>query len=495
MAENVPTFVVLGGGMSGLAAARVLAGLESASQPDGPAPGRPGGPARVVLLEQSERLGGKVRTGQLDGLDVELGPDQFLRRDPSAENLCCLLGLGDEIVTPATSSAAVFSRGEMRPLPPALALGIPTDLDALGASGIVSHDGLARARLDSSGTGRAISAEELGLADPPAAGLERSAGDILREHLGDEVVDRLVDPLLGGINAGGVDSLSLAVAAPVVARALAGQSDVVGALVSAGAAPAPPRAGEAPRSAFFAIAGGFAKMVAACENELSAAGVEIRMRTTAGSIGHDGDGLVVETSSGPLHCDGIVLAVPAWSGAPLMKQLSPEAAEELSAVEHASVAVVTLSYETGALELPSSSSGVLVPRVEQMTMTAASWLSNKWPWMSTPDRQLVRVSAGRLGDERFKELDDGELASLLASELKVVAGIDAAPRAATVTRWDRAFPQYRPGHRARIARLEAALSKVAGIELAGAVLGGIGVPACITSGEAAATRLRAGTRP
>lgn len=487
---NRPVVAVIGGGASGLAAARVLAGLPAVSGTT--ASTLADDPPAVVLLEASERLGGKVLSGALAGQTVELGPDQFLRRDPSAERLCRHLGLGDDLVAPAASSAAVWARGAMRGLPPGLVLGIPTDLEAVADSGIVSGVGLERARHDSELDGPRLEAEEVGLSDGSKRGLqERSAGDLLRRRLGDEVVDYLVDPLLGGINAGSVDTMSLGTAAPQVAEALVGHRDVIGPLSSLAAA----RAGSlAPESPFFGLRGGLSRMIEACRVELESSGAEIRTESPVSSLRREEDRWAVETRSGSFLCDGVVIALPGLPAAGITEAVVPAVAKELREVAYATVVVTTFAFASEALRLSSSWTGVLVPRIEGRLTTAVTWLSLKWPWMATPEMSYVRMSAGRFGDERAAELDDEELSARLAAELAEIAGVEAEPLATLVSRFESSFPQYMPGHRERMARVSEALAATGGLELAGAVLGGIGLPACITSGEAAAARLLADLR-
>lgn len=472
--------VVVGGGMSGLAAARVLAGLRPVSSERAPLP-----PRRVVLLEE-EALGGKVRSGRVGPAVVDFGPDQFLRRDPSAERLATHLGLGADLVAPAVGNAAVYARGEMRMLPGGLVLGVPTDLAALSESGIVSQAAVARAGEDEALPGPLLSASDVGLA-PPGEGAELGAGEIFRRRLGGEVVDRLIDPLLGGINAGRIDELSLALVAPQIASSLIGEREVL----------APLRRQLAARSTrgspFLGLRGGLGRLVGACREELEAAGVELREGARAVSIDAGPDGFAVRVriggTSDTLGCDGVVVAVPAHAASELLASAAPTAADELSKMEYASVVVTTLVFPPGALRLPEGSSGVLVPRVERRLMSAATWLSAKWPWVARDGSAVVRVSAGRYGDERPLELADDDLVARLRHELCEVAGIDAEPSEVAVVRFARSFPQYRPGHAEAVGRARAAGAEAGALELAGAAMGGIGVPACITSGETAALAL------
>jgi oxygen-dependent protoporphyrinogen oxidase len=471
-----PVVAVIGGGMSGLAAARSLS--------------RRG--AEVVVLEAAERFGGKVHTGRLPGSGavVELGPDQFLRRDPSAEQWCRDLGLGELLVAPAARTAGVYSYGRMRELPSGLVLGLPTDLDAVAASGVVSPAGVERARADAEASGEhpPMTAAELGLTPPEGEAVrpdeELAAGALLRPRLGDEVVDRLVDPLFGGINAGSVDSMSLGVSAPAVAAALAGQRHVIPALAARASA------GGGGESPFYGLRGGLSQMVDACVAELRALGVQLRPSSAVAALERAGARFVVHTLAGErLDADAAVLATPGPGAASILRHLLPDAAAELGTVPYASVAVLTLAYREGTLDYPAHWSGVLVPRVEGMLMTAATWLTTKWPWMAVDGLQLVRVSAGRFGDGRIEEMTDDDLACELAGELERVIGAAAHPDEWHLVRWDRSFPQYRPGHRFLVARARQLLGRWPGLELTGALLGGIGIPACISSGTAAASRV------
>jgi oxygen-dependent protoporphyrinogen oxidase len=496
----VTRFVVVGGGVSGLAAARVLAGATCVSDaaggrdssggsrlPSGGGGSDTVGPS-VVLLEASDRLGGKVSTGSLAGGPAETGPDQFLRRDPSAERLCRYLGLGEDLVAPAAGSAAVFAASRPRQLPTGLVLGVPTNLDVLAASGIVGAEAIERARGDAGRGGPVLDAGDVGLDDSEDPGRERSAGEVLRPRLGDEIVDRLVDPLLGGINASGVDYLSLGTVAPQIARRLVGRRDVIAPL-----AEAPPVAAEVRESPFLGVVGGLGRMVARIEDELGRLGCDVRLGCPAlkVSLARTGTGYVVDTPAGPLDADGIVLAVPADLAARLLVEIAPEVARLLGEITYASVAVVTYAFDRDIPTALEGWSGVLVPRLEGALATAVTLLSQKWPWTSSgaTARSLVRVSAGRHLDARVATMSDAELEVALVGELAHFTGITAIPTDCHVQRWDRAFPQYAPGHAARIRGSRRRLGELPGVELAGASLGGIGIPACITSGERAAMAL------
>jgi protoporphyrinogen/coproporphyrinogen III oxidase len=471
-----PTVVVVGGGITGLAAAWELAR------------GTPS--CRVVVLEAGPELGGRIRSGSVAGVEVELGPDAFLARVPHAVELCAELGIREELVSPAAGHAYVWSRGRLRRLPPGLVLGVPSDLGALARSGIVGPAGLVRAGLD--------------LVLPAAgSGADRSVGEIVTRRFGREVHRRLVDPLVGGINAGRSELLSARAVAPQLDAAARSHRSLL--LGLRGQAPPP-----SDQPVFLTHPGGLSHVVGELERRLGEAGVDIRTGAGVTALERRPAGWAVATgpatgpgpatgsapgASGgrePVDAQAVVVTTPAPVTAALLGELCPEAAAELGGIEHASVVVVTFAYRPAAFPTPPDGSGFLVPRPEGRLMTAATLLSSKWAHLARPDVVLVRVSAGRHRDDRAVRLTDAEVARALHDELAEAIGLTEGPVATRVTRWPEAFPQYAVGHLDRVARIEAAVNRVPGLAVAGSALRGIGIPACIAQGRQAAERVRTG---
>jgi oxygen-dependent protoporphyrinogen oxidase len=433
------TVHVVGGGIAGLSAAWFLErrGFD------------------VEVHEASDRPGGKIATGDVEGRPVELGPDAFLARTHDGVELCRALGLGDELIAPATSSAHLLVNGRLRPLPEGLVLGVPSDVLAVARSGVISNVGLLRAA-----------------AEPflPGHPLRRDAsvGRVVRNRFGPEVFEKLVDPLVSGINAGKADELSIDATTPQLsALARRDRSLLVGARRARRVAPAG-------GPVFLTVRSGLQRLVEALVTDLH------------GPV-HLGAPV---TSLQDLGGDGVVVAAPAFAAADL---LGDAVAGELHAISYASVALTVLTYPLGAVRRHLDGSGFLVPRAEGRLMTACSWGSSKWPHWAGPGRVVLRVSAGRSDDERALELDDAELADRLHSEVAAVLNITAEPDEAVVTRWPRSFPQYAVGHLDRVAHIEDALP--AHIAVAGAAYRGVGIPACIASGRAAAERLASTLAP
>lgn len=464
MAER--SVIIIGGGITGLAAAHELAD-------------RPG--FRVTVLEADERLGGKVHTEPFGDLDLDTGPDAFLARRPEGLTLCRELGIDGELVGPNHGAARLWSRGRLRRLPDGLMLGVPTDFVAVARSGILSMRGLARAAAEPILPGRALQGDV-------------ALGELVRRRLGNEVHERLVDPLVGGINAGDTDRLSIRAVAPQLAELAAGnRSLVIGSRRNRAPAPKP---GEPVPPVFLTHPAGLGRIVESLDDRLRRAGVDVRLAASVIALEDlgGGRGFSVVTHRGPEHADGVIVATPAPVLTRLLRPTSPLAADFFESIEHASVALVALSYARGALSEPLEGSGFLVPRGEGFLTTACSWASSKWAHLEAgaPDRVVLRVSAGRAGDERALALDDESLVRQLTSELATLMNLPTPPLEARVTRWPQAFPQFAPDHLERVRATRAALrDSKPGLALAGAAMGGVGIPACIRSGRQEAAGLTA----
>lgn len=453
-----PRIVVIGAGISGLAAA-----WEAAQ----------GGSVSVTVIEESERCGGKIGSGLIGATVVDTGPDAFLARSTTARELAGELEL--PLVAPRASGAFVWSRGRLRRLPEGLVLGVPARLAPVALSGIVSPRGVARAALD--------------LVLPPTRlPGDPSVAEVIRARFGAEVAGRIVEPLLGGIHAGTPESLSLREVAPQVAEALASGRSALVSLRKMAPGPSDRNAG-AP--VFLAPEGGMHQMVTRLAGGLRDRGVDIRTSLRVRRCTTDGAGVVVSTEAGVHRCDAAILTVPA----PDAPEVVPSAGEALGGtsepIRYASVGVVTLAFPGGSIPDSLPGTGFVVPRSEGRLMTATTWLSTKWDHYRRAQQCLVRCSVGRRDDERFSMMDDGEVVSRVHSELLEAMGtigvvLPPRPDGWLVTRWPAALPQYETGHRGRVRAIREAFRSVPGVFLAGAYLDGVGVPACIESGRAAA---------
>ncbi|HVL05455.1 MAG TPA: protoporphyrinogen oxidase [Acidimicrobiales bacterium] len=444
---------VVGGGITGLATAYYL--------------GKAG--VAVTVVEAGE-LGGKIQTRAFAGVPVEAGPDTFLARVPWAVELCKELGLGDDLVEPATGKAFLWTGDCLRPLPERHVLGVPVALRPLLDSGVLSKAGVARAALD--------------LVLPRSRhGADPSVAAVVGRRMGRQVVERLVDPLVGGINAGRADALSLAATAPAIAAGAARHRSLVLGLRQAKSGPAGP--------VFLGLKGGLHRLVERLAEEVD------DVRTGAAVTGVEAGGAggyTLRCDPGPdITAGAVVVTVPSYAAAGLLRSLAPAAAGHLAAIRHASVVTATLAYQPAALPRALEGSGMLVPRVEGRLLTACTWSTTKWPVLAASGMVLLRASSGRDGDDRAMELPDAEIVRRLHDELAKVIDLRERPEASLVSRWPRGFPQYEVGHRARVDAIEAALAVDApGVFVAGAAYRGLGIAACIEQARRAAGLVTAG---
>ena len=456
-AGSRPHAVVVGAGVAGLAAARALL-LD--------------GRVRVTVLEGSSRTGGKLLRGQVAGIETDLGAEAVLARRP--EGLALMESLGLDPIPPTTTQAAIWSRGELRFLPAGHVMGVPVSLRSLAASHVISRAGVARASID--------------LALPATAiGDDVSVAAYIGARMGHEVVDRLVEPLLGGVYAGRADELSLRATLPQVA-AVTEQRSLFRALRS--------RTSQPPTGPVFAgLAGGVGQLAEALTASLAAAGADVVLDATVRELTRLPVGwrLVTGSAAAPktIDADAVVLAMPATPAGRLLAATAPWAARDLAAIEYSSMAVVTLVFSASAFGKPLTGSGFLVPAVDGKLIKAATFSTQKWGWYDDAGTVVIRCSIGRHGDVGDLQRSDDELVAGAVRDLAAAVGVRGVPRDAVVTRWGGALPQYSVGHLDRVARIKAAVAAVPGLAACGAAFDGVGIPACIGSGTAAATQLLA----
>ncbi len=476
--EATPRVLIVGGGISGLATAW---GLRHGSQ--------------VTLIESDQRLGGKIATTALRGHPLDLGADAFIVRNPAALELCHELGLAEALIEPSTKGAGLYARRELHPLPTGLNFGVPTDRRALWRSRTVGIFGLLSTLRDRFAISPALSRAALselreGTKDPTIA-------EIFGPRLGGNVLATLIDPLVGGINAGDVQRLSLFATMPQIAEQIAGRRSLMRALrrervEAAGVG-----------SIFRGIDVGMMGLVTALTEALHHAGVALETGECATKIERRTEGgFRVTTTKSVYDCERLVLATPAFVSEKLLAPLSPVLAHELADIPYASVATLSMSFPASAIppfvatdlvdliewrddpatappeerRLPGS--GVLIARSAGYLTTAASFTSTKWPRSSAPDEVVIRASVGRHGDDRIADLDDDELTQRVRKELTSILGIHDAPLEVIIQRWPDSFPQYVSGHLARVQRIERLASEI-GVDLVGAAYSGIGIPSCI----------------
>ncbi|MEW1953409.1 protoporphyrinogen oxidase [Terrabacter sp. NPDC080008] len=447
---------VIGGGISGLTAAWELRRRE------------PG--VEVTLLECADRVGGKLRLEDVGGVRVDVGAESVLARRPEAINLFAELDLDDLVTHPAAVGASIVSRGRRWPMPRGTVMGVPSDPESV--RGLLSDDEVDR-----------LAREVL---DGVEAG-DVSVGDLVDRRLGPAVTDRLVEPLLAGVYAGHAREISAEQAVPALAAA-ARDGRPLGevARAAAKAAVSGPNAG---KPVFASLVGGLGTLPEVLQRRLTSDGVTVRTGAVARELRRDKTGWVVST--GPTtdvvqeRFDAVVLATPAAPTSRLLREVVPTAAAALAGVEYASMAIVTFALD-GPPPALLDGSGFLVPPTEPLTIKASTFSTVKWPWLAVahPDRTLLRASVGRHREESTLQRSDDELVRVALRDLRTVLGPELpTPVAAHVQRWGGGLPQYAVGHRTRLAPTR---DLPPGLALCGAAYDGVGIPACIASGRAAA---------
>jgi protoporphyrinogen/coproporphyrinogen III oxidase len=456
---------VVGAGIAGLAAAYFL---------------RDSG-AEVIVLEASERTGGKLTVSELAGVPVDAGAEALLARRPEGVDLIKAVGLDGDLVYPGTTTASIWTRGQFRALPRSQFMGVPADFADLERSAILSRGGLDRARQDAQLSATARDGDV-------------AVADYVGARFGPEVVDRLVDPLLGGVYAGRSDQLSFDATIPALAQASRAHRSLAAAagslLPGEGRAPQDEPAA-VPAPVFTTLTGGLGALP---DTLASASGALVRTRTTVRELARTPDGwrLTVGPAVAPerIDADAVILALPARPASRLVGQVpgGAAAASSLGEIEYASMAIVTLAYPVTAFPRQPSGSGYLVPAVDGRAVKAVTYSTVKWPHLLGA-MHLVRCSLGRVGEEAVLQRDDADLAAMAAGDLAAATGVAGAPAASRVTRWGGALPQYTVGHLDRVDRIRAAVAAQPGLAVCGAVYDGIGIPACIASARLAADRV------
>lgn len=441
--------LVVGGGIAGLAAAYELRrrGLD------------------VQLLEAAPRLGGVIVTERRDGWVIDGGPDALLVHKPAAVDLCRELGLGDRLVpTLQPRTAYVLREGRLCPLAEGSFLGFPVSFTALAASPLFSWP--AKVRM----------ACEIGV--PRGGADDESIAGFVRRRFGAEAADYLAEPLLAGIHAGDAERLSLGALFPQLRDAERRAGSVLRSLRALRVRPSP-------RGAFVSLAGGVGELVDALAAALGPASARVSTRATGIRRGRL---FSIETDAGPLTSRALLLGVPAWAAAALLRAVDAPLADLCASVPYASTATVAFGYRRDQIRHPLKGTGFVVPRVEQHPILAATWVTSKWPGRAPDGCGLLRAFLGGGRDPQRLEDSDDTLIALAREALADILDIDGDPLLTRLFRFPRQSPQYEVGHGRRLAAIEERAARVPGLFLTGSGYRAIGIPDCIADGRAAAAR-------
>lgn len=460
--------VVVGGGISGLSAAfytrRALAakGME----------------ADVTVVEKSEAVGGKLRTLHRDGFVIEQGPDSFLARKTPIIELTRDLGLEGELTgtNPRANKTYIVRKGKLHRMPKGLSLGVPTELKPFLSTPLVSPLGKARAALD--------------LVIPASRDDgDESLGGFLERRIGREALERLAEPILAGIYAGDMHKLSLKATFPQFKQVERKYGSLIKGMMAGKLNPPAPSPivsvipAEIRSSVFLTYRNGLVTVLDGLRKQV---GEDNLMRDAViGLAREEGRYWLALERGGTLEADAVVLALPAFELAPLLRQV--EEADWLATMEYISVANIVFAFRRSELAHPLDGSGFVVPRSEGRFITACTWTSSKWLHTAPEGHALIRCYVGRAGEQEWTSLSDAELVTRVRRDLFELMGLRAQPLFTEVTRLYRSMPQYAVGHLDRVRRLRERLKmSFPGVFVTGAAFEGVGIPDCVKQAKDAA---------
>jgi protoporphyrinogen/coproporphyrinogen III oxidase len=450
--------VVVGGGISGLAAAYELRKRKIG----------------VLVLEKSDHAGGLIQTERVGEFIVDEGPDSLLVQKPAAVALCNEIGLGDRLIaTKPPRTAYILRNGRLHPLPGASVLGFPTRIRPLLASGLFSAK--AKARMGA----------EL-LIPRRRSARDESIASFVRRRFGEEAVTYIAEPLLAGIHAGDAERLSMRTLFPRFVDAEAAHGSVIRAL----------RRMQGPRNAdgmFRSFPNGISEIV---EGLMRVAPKEsLRLSSTVTRLEPARDGITVHIDDHPpVRAGAVILACPPFSTADLLRAVDPELAGLCGSITCLSTATVALAFPREAVHHTLAGTGFVVPKHEGLNITAGAWISSKWPHRAPESHALLRAFLGGARDPDVLAKSDRELTEIALSELGKILGIRGTPTFTRVYRWNRASPQQEVGHLDLMANIDAQLAGHRGLFVSAAGFRGVGIPDCVagarTTAAAAAEYVR-----
>ena len=495
---------IIGGGIAGLSTAWYL----QQQAPD----------MRYLVLEESARWGGKIRTdtipsamnssemnpdardsGEIESGDavrngigmaeqpfvVEGGPDAFITQKPWGLQLARELGLAERLLptNDAQRQVYVVNRGKPTPLPDGVLLIVPTKFMPFAMSRLISPWGKLRMGLDL-------------LIKPKRDGQDETLADFIRRRLGSEALDKIAEPLMSGIYNAEAERQSVLATFPRF-RTLEEKhgSLIKGMLASRRMRPAPPKPDAPtparPQSVFMSLQGGMNELVDTLVDQLTG---DLRLSTKVESLAAQDGGYRLRLADGTeVQAQSVVLAIPAYIAAELMRSFAPAAANQLEQIRYVSTGTISLAFRRDEIDNPLNGFGVVIPRSEGRLINAVTWTSTKFNQRAPADAVLLRAFFGGSRHPEMMDHDDAALLAIVRRELAELLGIRATPLFHRIFRWHRANPQYDVGHLDRVDAVEAALPP--GLFVTGSPYRGVGIPDCVHQAQTTAAAVAAHTQP
>lgn len=465
-----PRLIVVGAGITGLAAAH------RAQERAGPS-------LDLRVLEASDRIGGVIQTEQQEDLLLEGGPDSFVTDKPGALQLCQRLGLEAELQPTQEKfrRTLIVSGGKLQPMPDAFQLMAPAKLGPFLRSPVLSW------------RGRLTALKDLVLPrGGPDEGGDESLASFVRRRLGREVLERIAQPMVGGIYTADPETLSLASTMPRFLDMEREHRSLVLALM-ARMRQAPGEGASGPRyGIFLSLRGGIGALVQALEERLPPGALRTKAPVQAvlpSSAPEHRRWRVVLSSGETEEADAVLVAAPAHRAASMLSDCDARLAADLGAIDYASAAIVSLAYRRSDLPEIPTAFGFVVPVVEGRQIIAGSFSSIKYEGRAPDDQLLLRIFVGGALQPEILDNDDATIAEIVRGELRDLLGIRSEPQLTRIHRWPDSMPQYYVGHASRIAELQDRAAAHAGLALAGNAYHGVGLADCVRDGEEAAERL------
>ena len=457
--------VVIGGGITGLAAANRIKEIAAEKHPG----------LEVLLIEASERTGGPIRTIEREGFLVEEGPDAFITTKPWGLNLCRRLGLDGELIETNDSKRRTYIlRGsDLVEIPEGFVMLAPSRLTPFLTSSLFSWPGKLRMLLD--------------LVIPRGRGGDESVAGFVRRRLGREALDRVAQPMIGGIYTGDAERLSLRATMPQYLELEEEHGSVIAGMFRSYRQKS--RARKKDSGARYSMFVSFKKGMSTLTGKLvSGLGESLRLGEKVSEVAESEGGYTVTTDKGVYEADGVVITTPAFVTAKLVEKLDAETAALLAGIDYASSAVAVLAYKLSDIKRPIEAFGFVVPALEKKRLIACSFSSEKFPGRAPEGYTVLRAFTGGMLNPGVLDLDDDAIVETLKSELAPVLGITGEPVFGFLKRYPNSLPQYYVGHLDLVRRIASGVKKLRGLEIAGSAIGGVGIPDCINSGESAAEK-------
>jgi len=453
---------IIGGGISGLAAAHRVLELNQSAQ--------------VTILEASDRLGGTIQTEHRDGFLLERGPDAFISEKPQALALAKRLGLESQIIQTNEQYRRSFivRDGRLRPVPEGFQLLAPSRMWPFLTSDIFSLPGKAR-----------MAADLLLPRKHTNGSNDESLASFVRRRLGEEALARMAQPMVGGIYTADPETLSLRATLPRFLEMERKHRSLILAMLRQGRDQKSGTSG-----ARYSLFLSFERGMQVLTEELTHINADFRMGTRAVALKFDGVEWRISTDKGEvLKADAVCLAVPAYVAATLLSDVDERLAEKLRAIKYASTATLNFGYRRAAIGHALNGFGFVVPFVEKRSLIACTFSSVKFPGRAPEGHVLLRAFAGGALQPEIFALNEAEMSARVEADLRALLNISDDPRFIQVSKWERSMPQYEVGHLERVEEIENLANELPRLTLAGNAYRGAGIPDCIRSGEAAAAAL------